>query len=630
MMRRIVALALSVLLLLSVCPLSAMAADEAQVVVESSTATQGGYANVYLRADHFVDVSVLDIEVFYDSSVMSVESVSNGSFFSGASVSTNTADVGVVRISAMSVAGFHSTGYTYDDRMITLRFRISGACPAGDYPIRVAVGDAYDSNLAPTAIAGVNGVVTVSKSAVQSFTLSTSCNTTYAQQRDTVTIQVYNSYSRIFAGADFRIEYDRDLLKLHTVELSDGLKVEGAVYSINGDNPGYAAISYASTNAVGAYHLFTLTFEVLADADARADVKLSANEVYNDDLIPYAGYTTTTYFQITKKVEVPDYPDFTVSTVNFELGQTDSAVVTLQGGAEVAAGDFTVHYDKNVFEIVSATADPVTTAAGALIIINPNFNDGEIKFSYVNEKGSFPNDMALVHIVLTAVSAPSEHAVLSATGADVYNIRYMQTQLEYVSNAVCIYVPTVTPPTCIEQGYTTYVCHCGDTYVDSYVPALGHDEIPHEEQVVTCTEIGWDAYVTCSRCDYTTYEEIPALGHDEVYHVAQAPTCTEIGWEAHVTCTRCDYTTYVEIPVVEHTYDSDYDPDCNVCGEIREIPVLPGDVNDDGKVNNRDLGLFQRYLNDWDVAVNPLACDMNEDGRINNRDLAMLQIAINT
>ena len=46
------------------------------------------------------------------------------------------------------------------------------------------------------------------------------------------------------------------------------------------------------------------------------------------------------------------------------------------------------------------------------------------------------------------------------------------------------------------------------------VPALGHDLVHHEAQAATCTEIGWDAYDTCSRCDYTTYVEIPATGHE--------------------------------------------------------------------------------------------------------------------
>jgi hypothetical protein len=45
------------------------------------------------------------------------------------------------------------------------------------------------------------------------------------------------------------------------------------------------------------------------------------------------------------------------------------------------------------------------------------------------------------------------------------------------------------------------------------IPALDHDYISHDPKAATCTEIGWNAYETCSRCDYTTYEEIPALGH---------------------------------------------------------------------------------------------------------------------
>ncbi|MBR6119179.1 MAG: InlB B-repeat-containing protein [Oscillospiraceae bacterium] len=42
------------------------------------------------------------------------------------------------------------------------------------------------------------------------------------------------------------------------------------------------------------------------------------------------------------------------------------------------------------------------------------------------------------------------------------------------------YVATVTAPTETEQGYTTHTCsRCGDSYVDSYVPALGSDFTVH-------------------------------------------------------------------------------------------------------------------------------------------------------
>ena len=90
----------------------------------------------------------------------------------------------------------------------------------------------------------------------------------------------------------------------------------------------------------------------------------------------------------------------------------------------------------------------------------------------------------------------------------------------------------------------------------------------HDAQAATCTEAGWNAYDTCTRCDYTTYQAIQALGHDLVHHDAQAATCTEIGWNAYDTCKRCDYTTYVEIPAQGHTWDNGVitDPTCTAQG----------------------------------------------------------------
>ena len=78
-----------------------------------------------------------------------------------------------------------------------------------------------------------------------------------------------------------------------------------------------------------------------------------------------------------------------------------------------------------------------------------------------------------------------------------------------------------------------------------------HDLVQHAAKAPTCTEIGWNAYETCSRCNYTTYAELPAQ-HKFVYHKAKPATCKEIGWGAYKTCSRCDYTDYQEIPTLDH------------------------------------------------------------------------------
>ena len=127
----------------------------------------------------------------------------------------------------------------------------------------------------------------------------------------------------------------------------------------------------------------------------------------------------------------------------------------------------------------------------------------------------------------------------------------------FVQGAVSVCLKSAA--TCVAPAvyYTNcdYCYHKGtDTYVDPYngPDPNNHDLVHHDAKAPTCTEIGWEEYDTCSRCDYTTKVEIPALKHKLVHHDAKAPTCTETGWEEYDTCSRCDYTTKVELLALKH------------------------------------------------------------------------------
>ena len=124
----------------------------------------------------------------------------------------------------------------------------------------------------------------------------------------------------------------------------------------------------------------------------------------------------------------------------------------------------------------------------------------------------------------------------------------MKVYAKFNKNHTHEYTPTTTEPTCTEKGLITYTCACADTYTEE-IPALGHDEETHNAKAPTCTEIGWEEYVTCKRegCGYTTYEEIPATGvhtWDEG-EVTTEPTCTEEGVKTF-TCTVCKTATKTE------------------------------------------------------------------------------------
>lgn len=248
----------------------------------------------------------------------------------------------------------------------------------------------------------------------------------------------------------------------------------------------------------------------------------------------------------------------------------------------------------------------------------------------------------------------------------------------------------VTAPKCLEKGYTTYHCvvcdkdvvgnivdatghkpattpvvenivepkcevigtyddvtYCTEcdaelTRVQQTIPALVHDLVPHDSKAPSCTEIGWDTYNACSRCDYTTYVEKPALDHDLIHHEAKDPTCTEIGWDAYDTCSRCDYTTYVEKAALGHTYgestvvEPEYKVDgytthtCTVCDHEEKYDIVPalayilGDTNGDEVVDSEDaINLLYYTLLPESISVNQ-KCDFDGNGDVNSDDAIYL------
>ena len=91
--------------------------------------------------------------------------------------------------------------------------------------------------------------------------------------------------------------------------------------------------------------------------------------------------------------------------------------------------------------------------------------------------------------------------------------------------------------TCLTNGsydLVTYCAECGEELSRQHitVSALGHDLIHHNGKEADCLTNGYKPYDTCSRCEYTTFEEIPAKGHQPGEKVSEnlvQPTCTQPG-----------------------------------------------------------------------------------------------------
>lgn len=161
---------------------------------------------------------------------------------------------------------------------------------------------------------------------------------------------------------------------------------------------------------------------------------------------------------------------------------------------------------------------------------------------------------ALGHKDAAAVEENRVEATCTVNGSYDSVVYCATCGVELSRTAMVIEAPGHTEGTAVKEnnveatcttagGYDTVVyctvCNVELSRVNTVIDALGHKEVSHAAKDATCTEIGWNAYVTCARCSYTTYAEIPALGHDEVVLDAVAPTFDTTGLTEGKKCARC-------------------------------------------------------------------------------------------
>ena len=80
------------------------------------------------------------------------------------------------------------------------------------------------------------------------------------------------------------------------------------------------------------------------------------------------------------------------------------------------------------------------------------------------------------------------------------------------------------------------------------------------------------------------------------------------GWDKEVTEVKGN-----------ETYTATYE-----ATEKQQTQFVPGDINGDGSVNNKDVVALFKYVSGGEIAVNDIALDINGDGSVNNKDVVAL------
>lgn len=129
------------------------------------------------------------------------------------------------------------------------------------------------------------------------------------------------------------------------------------------------------------------------------------------------------------------------------------------------------------------------------------------------------------------------------------------------------FIPTVTKPTCLTEGFTTYACSCGECYTKDYVSAVGHKTQLQNAKAAGCMTGGYTGDEVCTFCGkvFKQGSVIFALGHDPQPARVKAPTCTESGYTGDLICMRCGDMTQIG-KTVAATGHKFFGGACSVCG----------------------------------------------------------------
>lgn len=129
------------------------------------------------------------------------------------------------------------------------------------------------------------------------------------------------------------------------------------------------------------------------------------------------------------------------------------------------------------------------------------------------------------------------------------------------------FIPTVTKPTCMTEGFTTYACSCGECYTKDYVSAVGHKTQLQNAKTAGCLTGGYTGDEVCTFCGkvFKQGSVIFALGHDPQPARVKAPTCNGSGYTGDLICMRCGDMTQIgnTVAATGHKF---FGGVCSVCG----------------------------------------------------------------
>lgn len=497
--------------------------------VGSASAAPGETRSVYVSGSNLEALAGVEGIVSYDDTALELTGAAMvGAFSALGTVNAETAG-------QVSFNGACLDGISGSQSILRLDFRVRPDAAAGDYLLDILIENAYNTGLVAVPLSGASGVFAVTEPQSTTKTLyfysGSSVSTLHKGEQVSITARTYGSQGLAAGKLEFR--YDAALFTCVAAEPLSALS--GAVKSLDISRAGYVSAAFASEEELPGGELLRLTLEAAADVDADTSVTFAASELYDTALAAMNGVGFTQALTLRKTEVTPETPALRVTMpAAARTDETITAVAVLDRGSGLAAADFCISYDTALLTCTGVRVSAgMESVDGVYIVTNPNFDGGQVKFTFICEKG-FVDEAVL----LTMTFQPKKEGAVtltptvttSAVGADRRPIA-----LDMCAASCEVKDPFFEVTFRDEDG--TVLSRQSVRYRAAAVPpdaVKAPDEAHHYELA------GWGGDYSSITADAEFTARYTAIPHTEVVDKAVEPTCTATGLTEGEHCSVCN------------------------------------------------------------------------------------------